>query len=156
MGTPVAASPEEGEAVSAQPPSGAEANPAATVRTFEVSSGSLVFTVTVDGDGETLATSPDTKWYQPIFGFETPEGDIEIQGEWGRGQPFEAMVFDQDFQLIDDVIVTGDWTAPDTFVVVAEGFGAAGLPERVTLDLLVRVDDAGTNVDYGDTAFWEG
>ena len=141
---------------SADPHSGAEANPATTVRAFDVTEGSLVFSVAVNGDGRAMAESGDTKWYQAIFTFDTAEGAYEIRGTWKRGNEMEGDVFDKDFTKLADAVVVGEWTASDSFVITASDYGSDDVPSAVRLDILVRIDggdDADT--DYGDQVLWE-
>ena len=153
---PPTATAEEAMGDSADPPSGAEENPATTVREFGVTQGSLVFSVAVNGDGRAMAESEDTKWYQAIFTFDTAEGAYEIRGTWKRGKEMEGDVFDETFTKLDDAVVVGEWTESDSFVITASDYGSDEVPSAVRLDILVRIDggdDADT--DYGDQVLWE-
>ena len=131
-------------------------NLAAVIASFDVAQGSLVFTVTVEGDGQALAESPDTQWYQPVFEFDTAEGSFTIDGTWAQGRPFKGRAFDESFKLIVDADITGEWTSPDTMVITAVNFGSDELPALVRVLLGVRVTKAdGTDANFGDSAKWE-
>ena len=137
-------------------PSVATANPAANILSLLVTQGSLVFTVVVDGDGQAMAEAPNTQWHQPIFTFGTPDGAFEIRGTWTRSGQFEGKVFDEDFKLIGEATVTGEWTSSDTMVITASGFGSDDLPNLVKLELGVRITEADGSIStFGDVATWE-
>ncbi len=155
-----AAEAEETEVDEPEPPPAAEFDPgvaAALITSFDVTQGSLVFTITVEGDGQALAESPDTQWYQPVFEFDTADGAFAIDGTWAQGRPFRGRAFAGVTQkLIVDAEVTGEWISPSTMVITADNFGSDELPAVVKVILGVRVIDAdGEEANYGDFAKWE-
>jgi hypothetical protein len=154
-----AAEAEETEVDEPEPPPAAEFDPgvaAALITSFDVTQGSLVFTITVEGDGQALAESPDTQWYQPVFEFDTADGAFTIDGTWAQGRPFKGRAFDTNFKLIVDADITGEWTSPNTMVITADNFGSDELPAVVKVILGVRVTkDDGKEGNYGDFAKWE-
>jgi hypothetical protein len=153
---PTETTPPPDEEPTETPGSGFVGNPATTILAFLVSRGSLVFTMTVEGDGQALAESPDTQWYQPIFEFDTADGAFTIDGTWAQGRPFKGRAFDENFKLIVDADITGEWISPDTMVITADNFGSDELPALVRVILGVRVKEAdGTESNYGDSAEWE-
>lgn len=145
----------EAMGASANPHSGAEEHPATTVRAFDVSEGSLVFEVSVNGDGRTMAESPDTNWYQAIFTFSTSDGAFEIRATWSQGRDMAGDVFDKDFAKLTDAVVVGEWTESDTFAITASDYGNDDFPDAVNLEILVRLDGGDEpDTDYGDQVVW--
>jgi hypothetical protein len=114
-------------------------------------SGSHVFTMTVAGDGETVSTDDQTRWYNPRFvvnhdpntGTVDPAGGFTVDAGWNNDGSPDIRVFDEDFGLIVDTEGALQWLDPSTLEVVVSGAAIDSIEvKELQVELTVRVTDA--------------
>jgi hypothetical protein len=117
--------------------------------------GSYIFTITLAGNGQALAESADTSWYNPRFIVETADGNFTVDGKWVRGGDFGAIVWgSRFFDRIDEAVVAAEWLSPDTLEVIVSNVGIEAAVDSVRLELSVRLrePDGTAGASYFDVA----
>jgi hypothetical protein len=123
------------------------------IRDFDYAFNSHHFTVTVDGDGESLTEGEGLQWYQANITAETPHGTIRLDytfGTWGS----KGRLFDEAHHPIEGD-VTGAWVNPSTLRINLESDLFPSAATSAQVELLVRItDEAGGKADYYSSAEW--
>ena len=121
--------------------------------------GSHIFTVTFVGNGQAVAESEETKWFNPRFIVKTPDGNFTVNGSWGRGREFGGDVsLGDDFgDRVKDAVITAVWLSSDTLEVTVTDVGIESAASSMLLELSVRLlrPDGTDGATYGDDALWE-
>lgn len=128
---------------------------AARITTVDYLFASHNFTLEVEGDGEALATSGDTKWYITEFTVDSPSGSFVVEAKWSRGE-FRGRAFDSGRALIDGAEVTAEWTDNSRLEVKLEAPGLSTPATKFDVLLLVRMlnPDGSNGDDYESTHSW--
>ncbi len=121
--------------------------------------GSQIFTMTVVGDGESVATAASTKWYSPRFIVNSDPATgvyaFWVDVGWDRDGMPEADVRDSDFDKLD-ATVNIVWLDSQTLQVTVSDLSIDVDVERTLVELTVRIKDADGNTlgSFSDDAVW--
>ncbi|MDW3217191.1 MAG: hypothetical protein R8F63_01150 [Acidimicrobiales bacterium] len=127
--------------------------------------GSYVFTMTVLGDGESVAMGPSTRWYNPRFVVNNdpatntydPGGGFAVDVNFSGGD-VRSNVFDEDFAALpaEQATVDAVWLDPSTLQVTATIDGPQLEVTRMRVEMSVRLQDADGNetATFGNDACW--
>jgi hypothetical protein len=122
--------------------------------------GSQIFTLTVAGDGQAMADSDGTKWYNPRFVVaQSADGAATyiVDGKWSQGEPFDGDVLDAGFSLIPGAEVTAEWIDASTAEFTVTGLTITDAPASFVMELSIRLlqPDGSNGATFDDTAYWE-
>lgn len=128
--------------------------------------GSYIFTMTVFGDGEMVAMSPLTRWYNPRFVVNNDPatntyddgGGFAVDVNFRGGGDARSNVFDEDFSALpaEQASAEAVWLDSSTLQVTATIDGPQLEVTRMRVELSVRLEDADGNetATFGSDACW--
>jgi len=142
----------------------AELASTASAAAYEV--GSHIFTLTVFGDGESVAVAPTTQWYNPRFIVNNdastntyePGGFAVDVGWWGDAKNLQAVVLDENFVQVpsSETSVDVEWLDPSTLQVTAVIDGPQLEVTNMRVEMSVRLQnaDGNTTATFNNDACW--
>jgi len=138
-----------------RPPSGENVSiPETQVVGVDYEFGSHTFTVTVEGDGQSLAESSETVQYIVHFSAETPEGSFLVSPSFENGE-LVVTVYGDDFQVFQGGDVAVEWISPNTLVVFADEIGNDSAATSVSVNVQAMVIQAdGSTAYYSSFLAW--
>lgn len=128
--------------------------PALTITELSYEHGSHILTMTVAGEGQEMAESEDTKWYDPVFTVDTPDGTFVVDAKFSRGT-FDGKVFDAGYSLIEDATIEADWVTPSILRVVVDNPQNDTGADGILVELTARIiEPDGSEKDYESSSVW--